>query len=55
MLFVDGNMKLLDSENSNDLCQMILNNLTRIKNKPAHVEENSIEGEDEDENANNEN
>ena len=31
MLFVDGNMKLLDSDNHHDLCQMILNNLTLIK------------------------
>ncbi len=35
MLFTDGNMRLLESDNSHDLCQMILNNLTRIRSKPA--------------------
>jgi hypothetical protein len=33
MLFVDGNMRLLDADNQHDLCQMILNNLTRFNSK----------------------
>jgi len=33
VIFTDGNIKLMEQENNNDLCQMILNNLTLIKRK----------------------
>lgn len=39
MLFVDGNMKLLDPESHHDLCQMLMNNLTRFNSK-EHLQDN---------------
>jgi len=33
VLFTDHNMKVLEPENSHDLCHMILNNLTLVKRK----------------------
>lgn len=33
MLFVDGNMRLLEPDNQNDLCQMIMNNMTRFNSR----------------------
>lgn len=33
MLFADGNHRLLDADNYNDLCQMIMNNLTKFTSK----------------------
>lgn len=35
MLFVDGNTRLLDPENQNELCQMIQHNLTKFNSKEA--------------------
>ena len=33
MLFVDGNPRFLEPENQNELCQMIMNNLTKYNSK----------------------
>jgi hypothetical protein len=33
MLFVDGHIRLLDADNFNDLCQMIMNNMTKFNSK----------------------
>jgi hypothetical protein len=33
MIIVDGNMKLLEDEQSNELCQLLTNNLTMISKK----------------------
>lgn len=33
MLFVDGNMRLLDPDNQHDLCQMLMNNMTRFNSR----------------------
>lgn len=41
MLFVDGNPRFLEPENQNELCQMIMNNLTKYNSKDQ-LGENSV-------------
>lgn len=42
-----GHIKLLEDENSHDLCQIILNNLTMIKReKPKHGKKGELDWED---------
>lgn len=44
---VHGHIKLLEDENSHDLCQIILNNLTMIKReKPKHGKKGELDWED---------
>lgn len=44
LLFTDGNVKLIDQDGGQEVCQMILNNLTLIRrrNHNADREENSV-------------
>ena len=45
MLFVDGNPRFLEPENQNELCQMIMNNLTKYNSKDQ-LGENSVGSSD---------
>jgi hypothetical protein len=46
MLFVDGNMRLLEVDNQHDLCLMIMNNLTRFNSRENLHHQGGDEGKD---------